>query len=273
MTKIKAILSRTARNTTPVLGVNVDSAERVEVLTRAYGKLRRRRVKNAKTKPFFIITPNPEIVYRASNDERYRSVLNKADLAPIDGVGLRWAMGIAGGKNAQTMPGRVLVYKMIEFCARHGLRVFLLGGLPGVAERAAIRLSSTFHFPPSIFQWDAGPWLNEHGESKTNRDRTIEREAVDKINKFSPALLVVCFGPPKQELWIYRNLDKLRINVVIGAGGTLDYLAGTRLLPPKFISNSGFEWVWRLVTQPYRLPRILTATVLFPLRVLASRFL
>lgn len=271
--KDKPISPLSGRIIVPVLGVNLDSSSRDSLLTRACRELRKRSVKTSVFKPFFMITPNPEIVYRASNEEDYRKVLNKADLSVVDGVGLAWAMWLVSGKTQVVVPGRVLVLEMVKYCAKHKLKVFLLGGAPGVAEKASLSLISSLQPLNSNVQFDQGPWLDMNGEPKTNKDKDLENRVIEKINKYKPALLVVCFGPPKQEYWINKNLGKLRVNVVVGAGGTLDYLSGKYPLPPKVLQNSGFEWVWRLFTQPYRLPRILTAIVLFPLKVLASRFL
>ena len=252
------------RNITPILGVNLDSSPNDSLLTRAWSSLKRESVK----KPFFIITPNPEIVYRASNNKKYRHVLNQADLAVPDGVGLGWALRFCN-KKSQVVPGRLFVLKMVEDCVKNRQKVFLLGGESGVAEMAAKKLR--VNYKSLIIDFDSGFWLNTDGEPISDLDYKKEKLILKKINKFGPALLVVCFGPPKQEYWIYKNLGKLRVNVVIGAGGTLDYLAGIKPLPPKIFEVLGFEWVWRLITQPYRAPRIFTAVVLFPLKFLLSK--
>ncbi|MFI5205419.1 MAG: WecB/TagA/CpsF family glycosyltransferase, partial [Candidatus Paceibacterales bacterium] len=87
-----------------------------------------------------------------------------------------------------------------------------------------------------------------------------DASVVDNINKAAPDILMVAYGPIKQERWIYNNLPKLNIKLAIGVGGTFDYIAGKKSSPPNFIRYSGLEWLWRLITQPYRLGRIINAT-------------
>jgi N-acetylglucosaminyldiphosphoundecaprenol N-acetyl-beta-D-mannosaminyltransferase len=71
-----------------------------------------------------------------------------------------------------------------------------------------------------------------------------------------PDFLAVCLGAPKQELWMRCNEEKLRGILMAGLGGSLDVLAGTAKLAPAFIRKAGFEWLYRAVRQPARLPRL-----------------
>jgi len=78
---------------------------------------------------------------------------------------------------------------------------------------------------------------------------------VKEINEFKPELLFVGFGHQKQEKWIADNLDKLKIKVAMGVGGSFDYLVKPWLRAPKMIQKMGFEWLWRLMLQPWRIKR------------------
>ena len=78
---------------------------------------------------------------------------------------------------------------------------------------------------------------------------------VKEINEFKPELLFVGFGHKKQEKWIADNLDKLKIKVAMGVGGSFDYLVKPWLRAPKMIQKMGFEWLWRLMLQPWRIKR------------------
>ncbi|MBI2117865.1 WecB/TagA/CpsF family glycosyltransferase, partial [Candidatus Peregrinibacteria bacterium] len=80
-----------------------------------------------------------------------------------------------------------------------------------------------------------------------------------------PRLLLVAFGAPEQDLWIDRYLSAMpSVRVAMGIGGTLDFLAGVRKRAPALVQKLGFEWLWRLLNEPWRLRRIWNAVVVFP---------
>jgi exopolysaccharide biosynthesis WecB/TagA/CpsF family protein len=75
----------------------------------------------------------------------------------------------------------------------------------------------------------------------------------DRIRTARPDVVLVCFGCPKQEKWISRNLHLLRVPVMIAAGATIDFLAGSMARAPVWMQRSGTEWVFRLIQEPKRL--------------------
>ena len=243
-----------------------------------------------------IVTPNPEIVYYAQSHEDYRKILNKADLSLADGIGLTWAKRFLrltkpsvapillllfeavscafdawANKKQEVVPGRILFEELIQEAGKHKWKLFLLGGQERVAAQAAQKLSSRYQIPGSRFQVDTGPWLNQKGEPKDKNQAQVERETIKKINEFMPDFLFVAFGHPKQELWLDRNRHKLKVKVAMVVGGAFDYVSQKVPTPPKFISDLGFEWAWRLVTQPTRVGRIYTALVKFPAKVFKEK--
>ena len=80
-------------------------------------------------------------------------------------------------------------------------------------------------------------------------------------------------GAPKQEKWIAENLKKMPdVKLAIGVGGSFDFISGKVQRAPEFMRTLGFEWLWRLIIQPWRIKRIFNAVVVFPWLVLKSRF-
>jgi N-acetylglucosaminyldiphosphoundecaprenol N-acetyl-beta-D-mannosaminyltransferase len=77
----------------------------------------------------------------------------------------------------------------------------------------------------------------------------------------------VAFNNPKQEIWIYKNLKSLTVGGAMAVGGTFRYIAGLSKLPSAWMEKAGLEWLYRLITEPYRLRRVLNAFPVFPLRV------
>jgi N-acetylglucosaminyldiphosphoundecaprenol N-acetyl-beta-D-mannosaminyltransferase len=300
--RMKKEISTKERNIVPILGVCLDGDRMGGVLAviggwaRVFGSQKRFVPGGGR----FVVTPNPEFVVRATRNPLFFKTLNSSDLAIMDGVGLitakrfldlpvpSWARStplihfVLFGQaslvvfsyffnrpslfeNYRVVPGRLVFDRLIGLAVRHGWRVFLLGGEESVAQEAARRIKNK---ETGIkLEYASGPWLDEHGKPKTANDRETEKEVIRVINEFSPHLLFVGFGAPRQEFWLSRNLPKLKVGVGLGIGGAIDYKAGKVSLPPKMFEKAHLEWLWRLFTQPARAGRIFTAVVIFPLKV------
>ena len=200
-----------------VLGVGVTSASESQVLAKIDGFL----AKTGKMK--LIVTVNPEFVMLAQDDPEFKKILNSADLAFADGVGLK----LAGVK--EIVPGR----KVVEAIVRR-YRVFYLG------SRVASEMAKKFGG-----QYDEGEKSIRAGEQESER-------IITKINKYKPDILLVAYGAPWQEKWLWANRHKLKAKIGMGVGGTFDYLTGHVLLPPEWVNKMGLEWLWRLVHEPWR---------------------
>ena len=77
----------------------------------------------------------------------------------------------------------------------------------------------------------------------------------DQIKAANPDILLVAFGNPKQEKWIHMYADQVQVPVMIGVGGTLDFIAGNLRRAPVWMQRTGFEWLYRLMQEPRRLWR------------------
>lgn len=251
----------------------------------------------AKPGSFFITTPNPEMVVYAQKDRAFEDILNSADLSIPDGIGLAQAtafLSLRSPKNIlvrffvlifqglwvglstfvnkkwlvnhlNTIKGRDLFLELMKLANKKRWRVFFLGGTDDEGEKTAKLLSQSFK--GVRIDYFSGPKLNKNGTPVAKLDKKREKEAIDKINKFSPHLLFVAFGAPKQEKWIYKNINQLKIGGAMVVGGTFRYISGKARIPPVWIDKVGLEWVWRLFTEPKRMKRIFIAFPIFPLLV------
>ena len=97
---------------------------------------------------------------------------------------------------------------------------------------------------------------------------------VKKINDSDANVLVVGLGTPKQEKWIFQNRSKLlKINLFMGVGATLDFIAGTQKRAPLWIQKIGFEWAYRLLQEPRRLfKRYFTTNAVFAYLLVKEMF-
>lgn len=192
----------------------------------------------------YIVTPNPEIIVMAQKDNQLKDSINKADLAIPDGVGLKLA-GFLNSKSADIVnhiPGVDLMDRLIFMAAEKGFTVGLLGGEEGVAKKAAECLKEKYPKLKVNFAKSSGLVDNSGDMVTTYRLPTTN-------------LLFVAFGPPKQEKWIRKNLPHLSVKVAMVVGGGFDYISGKVPRAPKFIRAIGFEWLFRLLIQPWRLKR------------------
>lgn len=238
-----------------ILGIPVDALTRREALTRCAQMLGEPRLHH-------VVTANPELVLAASRDALVREVVGKGSLVVPDGVGLRWAARQYGQHLPERIPGVELVRDLVQLAAAHGQLVFLVGGREGVAVAAAAQLR---HDIP--------------GARVTAFDRTHSAEAPPdelwaELARVQPAVLFVAYGQPRQELWVDRHWGRLTaagVRVAMGVGGSFDVLSGRLPRAPRWMRDRSLEWLWRLLREPRRLPRILRATVVFPFRVLRGQ--
>jgi N-acetylglucosaminyldiphosphoundecaprenol N-acetyl-beta-D-mannosaminyltransferase len=196
----------------------------------------------------------------ARRNEKLKNALNGTDFAVPDGVGLRFAI-----PGLKIIKGRELFSELINVAAKKKWKVFLLGGLNDEAEVASRNLQYINH--NLQIRYDKGPKLDQNGEPVTEIDKKLEKDAIDKINKFAPQLLFVAFGNPKQEIWVYEHYSNLNIGGAMAVGGVFRYVAGQVRLPPKWMAGLGLEWLWRGLTEPKRIGRILNATIVFPVKL------
>ena len=217
-----------------VLGVRVDDVTYAEALSSLLDAIRARA-------PHVVTTPNPEFVMLARHDQAFRSALNRAALNIPDGIGLVLAARLGGDRLRAHVQGTDLVLMLAEQSARIGHRWFFLGGYGDVAARAAHALAERF---PGLQVVGAEP-----GSPLPEHDLSVRQH----INAVAPVdVLLVAYGAPKQELWLDRNLADLGIPVGIGVGGVFNYLSGDAPRAPAWVRSLHFEWLHRLLSQPWR---------------------
>jgi N-acetylglucosaminyldiphosphoundecaprenol N-acetyl-beta-D-mannosaminyltransferase len=176
---------------------------------------------------------NPEFVLEARRNERLRRYLDSCSLNLVDGVGLVVAFRAVLGTRPERLTGTNFVPMLCEEAVAAGAGLFLFGGRPGVAERAAAVLTARH------------PGLRVCGVL----DGFAGAEgAVDRIRAAAPDVLMVCLGNPRQERWIEDNAGALEVKLVFGNGGALDFWSGDVPVAPGWVQRAGLEWLFRLVT-------------------------
>ncbi len=194
-----------------------------------------------------VCTVNPEFVMEARGNPAFRRLLNSADLATPDGVGIVAAARLLGRPVRGRATGVALVERLAQLSARKGYRLFLLGAAPGVASKAAGVLAERYPGVEIAGVFPGSPHDEDWPEIKA------------RLEKAQPDVLLVAYGAPRQDLWIQKHRDQLprSIKLAMGVGGVYDYLSGRAPLAPLLVRRIGMEWLYRLATQPWRWRRIL----------------
>ncbi|MFH1011387.1 MAG: WecB/TagA/CpsF family glycosyltransferase [bacterium] len=223
-----------------ITGVRIDDLTREDVLRAveafvADGRLHR------------LVTPNVALILHAHRDEIYRTVLNSAALSIPDGMWLNYGARLLGIRLRENVAGRLLVRPLCELCAKKGWRVYILASAPGIAPMAAARLMRDY---PGLQIVAARSPSFQFVQSPDEINEVLE-----EMRRLAPDLLFVGLGSPKGERWIYDYRDRLPVKVAIGVGYAFDVIAGKVAEAPRWMTHTGFEWLFRLLQEPRRLWR------------------
>lgn len=254
-----------------ILDINVDN------ITMAAARQKLEQFLTSK-KGSLICTPNAEMVVAANSDPYLKEILNdRSDLNLPDSFGLLWAAKFNTLRTPskgilrtfvvflewiftivlipvipwifkkpipEKISGSDFIWEISKFASDNKLKIFLLGGGPTVAERAALELQTKY---PDIRIAGVYSGSSENSEEIT---RAVQKSRAE--------ILLVAFGAPKQEKWLAENLQKTTCKVAIGLGGTFDFVSGLKKRAPRWMQASGLEWLFRLMQEPWRIKRQLS---------------
>lgn len=194
--------------------------------------------------PTYIATANMDFIMQAWQDPELQRILIEAGLVVADGAPIVKESAGVGPALKGRVTGSDLVPLIAGMAATNNFSVFLLGGAPGVADKAA-RLLCKIHPNLTVAGCYSPPLA-----SLLDMDHA---EILKRLEIARPDILLVAFGAPKQEKWINMHFREWNIPVAIGIGGTFDFLAGTQIRAPRWVQHINMEWLWRLGTNPKRL--------------------
>jgi N-acetylglucosaminyldiphosphoundecaprenol N-acetyl-beta-D-mannosaminyltransferase len=209
-------------------------------------------------KPHLIVTPNAEIVMMANKDKQLAHIINHADLVVPDGAGVVWAARYQGGSMPERVAGYDLVQNLLLEAVKEKYRIYMLGGAPGIAEKAKKIAEKRY---PGV------QIIGTRNGFFTEKD---EPEIIKEIISCQPDALLVALGVPRQEKWLYKYKEKLKVPVSIGVGGTFDVMAGVVQRAPLWMQRANLEWLFRLLAEPKRAIRML-ALPRFVIKVMAAK--
>lgn len=220
-----------------VLGVPIDVIDMAGVLARIDLAV-------ATASPLFLSTPNLNYLVNSRSDAEFRESLVLSDLAPADGMAVVWLGRLLGAPIKERVSGADIFAALKGEHLRGGrpLKLFLFGGDQGVAEAAALAINVA-HGRARCVGW------RDPGFSSVEE---LSRDSlVDAINASKADFLVASLGAVKGQLWLKRNLPRLRVPVRAHFGAALNFEAGRIRRAPVVLRKVGLEWAWRIKEEPH----------------------
>jgi N-acetylglucosaminyldiphosphoundecaprenol N-acetyl-beta-D-mannosaminyltransferase len=228
--------SRLARELVVVAGVPLDNLDAAEAADR---------IENFASEggPHYVATANVNFIVTANRDPEFMEVVRMADLITPDGMPVVWASQKLGAPLKERVTGVDLVYSLAGRAEKKGLRLFFLGGGPGVGREAVSRLKARH---PGLHAASFSPDFDPLLEMKNY-------EILARIRDFEPHVLFVSLGAGKAEKWMRMNALRLEVPVSMGVGAAVDFVSGRRSRAPLWMQRRGLEWVHRGLQEPRRL--------------------
>ncbi len=206
-----------------------------------------------------VVTLNALGLNDTRHDGEFRRIANEADLTLPDGSGLVWGMKKLKMPVVERIAGVDYMNRLCRLAASERIPVFLLGGKPGVAKRAANKLMRLH------------PGLTVTGVYDGYFDRSYSDKLAARIRESGARILFTALGMPAQEKWLDSQRGTLDGLLCVGVGGSFDVYAGVLKRAPKFWQKIGCEWLYRLLQEPWRFKRDMGLFV-FVLMILRERF-
>jgi N-acetylglucosaminyldiphosphoundecaprenol N-acetyl-beta-D-mannosaminyltransferase len=185
-------------------------------------------------------------VMESRRDSTLQTIHNRAGLVVPDGMPLAWWARAQGYTEAGRVAGPDLLPAACERSVTAGYRHFFYGGGDGVADLLARRLCKRF---PGLAV--AGTYTPPFRELWPEEDD----EVVKRINDSGADIVWVGLSTPKQEYWMADHVGRIDAPVMIGVGAAFDFHAGLKRRAPRWLQQTGFEWVFRMATEPRRLAK------------------
>jgi N-acetylglucosaminyldiphosphoundecaprenol N-acetyl-beta-D-mannosaminyltransferase len=191
----------------------------------------------------YIFTPNVHHFYLFSTNPEFRKAYNDAYLSLLDGMPLVFAIRcLSDDFSLEKISGSDFTKDLVANGLKNGMKILMLGGNKdvGYAALKALRLESFY----------GSKFIQLYPIVDINKDQSM---LVKEINKFSPDIFLVALGAPKAELFIYRWFPQIDCGIAASIGASFDFIAGIKKRAPLIMQKLGFEWLFRLITDPKRL--------------------
>jgi N-acetylglucosaminyldiphosphoundecaprenol N-acetyl-beta-D-mannosaminyltransferase len=195
----------------------------------------------------YVVTPNVDHIVQLEKDEELKRVYENASLILTDGKPLIWISNWYKTPIKEKISGSDLFPRVCDLAAKKGYTMYLLGAAEGVADKAAKNLMDKYKGLNIV-----GTYSPPFGFEKDKVElKKIERQ----IQEVHPDILIVGLGCPKQEKYMYHHCKELDVPISFGLGASIDFEAGNIKRAPRWMSEHGLEWLYRITQDPKRLAK------------------
>lgn len=191
----------------------------------------------------YICVSNVHTIVMSYEDEFYKKIQNSSFMALPDGKPLSIVSKLKGFPEAERVTGPDLMYQIFNISEKRAYKHYFYGSTFETLETLKSELRATF--PSLDISGIYSPPFRDITEIEDN-------EIIEEINKCKPDFVWVGLGAPKQELWMYKHLDKVH-GLMIGVGAGFDYFAKNIKRAPMWMQKLSLEWLYRLLQDPKRL--------------------
>lgn len=194
-----------------------------------------------------VYTPNVDHLVKLQHDRDFYKIYQTADYRVCDSQIVLYIAKFLGLRIKEKISGSDLFPAFYNYyCHDESMQIFLLGAKPGVAQRAQDFINRKL---------DRQMVIGTHSPSYGFEKNEAEcQNIIHLINDSGATVLAIGVGAPKQEKWIAKYRDQLpHVKVFLAIGATIDFEAGEVPRAPQWVSQTGLEWLYRLVSEPKRL--------------------
>jgi N-acetylglucosaminyldiphosphoundecaprenol N-acetyl-beta-D-mannosaminyltransferase len=210
-----------------------------------------------------INTINPHSYCVSKKDKEFQVALKDSDVLLPDGIGIVWAERVLHGNKISKIAGYDLFLFLMERANTLHQKVFFLGASQATLD--LIHAKALVEYPNVT----VGSFSPPYKPKFTEADSPL---MCAEINAFKPDVLFVGMTAPKQEKWVHKFKDELKVTNICCIGAVFDFYAGNIKRSSDFWINLGFEWLPRLIKEPKRLfHRNFVSTPKFILEVLSFK--
>jgi len=194
-----------------------------------------------------VFTPNVDHLIKLQYDRDFYEAYNTSNYRVCDSQILMYASQFLGTPIKEKISGSDLFPAFYTYHKNNeSIKIFLLGAAVGVASKAQEKINQKIG-REIVIQAYSPSFGFEKNEEECEK-------IVELINQSGATVLAIGVGSPKQEKWLVKYRNKLtNIKILLGIGATIDFEAGCKARSPKWMSEVGIEWAYRLLSEPRRL--------------------
>lgn len=193
-------------------------------------------------------TFNLDFLRIADNNKAFNKIAKNSELNFPDGAGITSLIKLKYKHNIKRITGNDLFPILLEIVKSLDKKIAIVGSSEETQKVVFKRMMSEFGLEKENILMISPEYMFENSDE-------LSSKVIKTLIDFKPDVLLAALGCPRQEIWLFENMNKIQSKINIGIGATLDFFSGTKQRAPKLFQIIGLEWFWRLLTEPKRLFR------------------